>query len=45
MIDPTTQGPGTTVHAGNAPVVLRIILAIVLSIPGLIGLSVYAWVV
>jgi hypothetical protein len=45
MIDPTTQGPATTVRASNAPVVLRIILAIVLSIPGLIGLSVYAWMV
>jgi hypothetical protein len=42
MTEPTASVPGSPLPRSNAPVVIRIILAILLGIPGIIGLIAFA---
>jgi len=42
MADPTASVPGSPTPRSNAPVVIRIILAILLGIPGIIGLIAFS---
>jgi hypothetical protein len=43
MNEPAVDTSSTTPRASAAPVVLRILLAVLLALPGLAGLIVYAW--